>query len=316
MRDLKDATMRTRGALAFLFLSLALMTSAVGAKEPGASARFMGFNIWGDYFNNPPHEREDGILTVIRRWKPDILALQEVTDAWWTSKLFPELAKDGYEVVKGDEQAAFKAARATDLSVKHTRNHVPLLYRTDRYRLIASGFDVFHARLDWNKGATWAVLEDRLTGKGVITFSTHFWWQSNGKESDTIREQNAELLLWRLRTLKAKFPYAVIGGGDLNSRPGSWAYDALTAAGYCTAAKVADEASQLSTHHGDPKRDATGRYRGGLRPEDNTPATSIDHVFVETNAIRALKHVVVTDQDALDSSDHSPVVVDFAVVGR
>jgi len=284
------------------------------AKEPGKSARFMGFNIWGDYFNNPVHEREDGILAVIRRWKPDLLALQEVTDGWWKSKLFPELKQDGFAVVKGDEQAAFKAARASDLSAKRTRNHVPLLYRTERYRLIESGFDVFHVRLETNKGVTWAVLEDRLTGKGVIAFSTHFWWQANGKESDAIREQNAELLLWRLKALKAKYPYAALGGGDLNSRPGSWAYDALTAAGYRTAAEVADVASRLSTCHGDPKRDATGRYRGALRPKDNTPATSIDHVFVETNAVRAFKHVVVTDQDALDSSDHSPVAVDFAIV--
>jgi len=285
-------------------------------KEPGKPARLMSFNIWGDYFNNPPHEREDGIIAVIRRWKPDLLALQEVTDAWWNSKLFPELAKDGYDVVKGDEMSAFKAARATDLSVKRTRNHVPLLYRTDRYRLVESGFDVFHARLEWNKGVTWAVLEDRMSGKGIVAFATHFWWQSNGKESDAIREQNAELLLWRLKVLKAKYPYAVLGGGDLNSRPGSWAYDALMSAGYRTAAEVADKASALSTCHGDPKRDAGGRYRGTLRPKDNTPDTSIDHVFVETNAVHALEHVVVTDQDALDSSDHSPVVVDFIVRDR
>ena len=300
--------MKVRALLIVWFALLPLLTSA---GRGGKTARFMSFNIWGDYFNNPPFEREDGIASVILRWKPDLLALQEVTDGWWRSGLFPALARGGFVVVKGDELASFRAARATDLSEARTRNHVPLLYRTDRYRLIESGFDVFHARLEFNKGITWAVLEDRETGRMLIAFATHFWWQANGNESEAIREQNAELLVWRLNWLKQKYPVAAIGGGDLNSRPGSWAYDALSAAGYRTAAEVADEASAFSTHHGDPKRDGMGKYRGILRANENTPATSIDHVIIETNGVRAIRHTVVTDQDALNSSDHSPVVVDF-----
>ena len=33
-------------------------------KMPGAELRIMTSNIWGDYFGNPPHEREDLLADV------------------------------------------------------------------------------------------------------------------------------------------------------------------------------------------------------------------------------------------------------------
>lgn len=285
--------MNTRGLVGLLVAVLAIVAGA------GESARFMGFNIWGDYFDNPVGEREAGVLATIRRQNPDLLALQEITPGWWRSGLFPSLERDGYGIVKGDSKVT---------------NYVPLAYRKARYALVESGFEPFHLRLDKSKGVTWAVLRDRRTGQGLLAFCTHFWWKSNGKESDAIRELDARLVVARLNELKRRHPYAAIGGGDLNACPGSWAYDLLTSEGYRTAAEVADEASSLSTHHGDPERDAQGVYRGTQRKTNNTPATSIDHVFVETNGVHALRHNVATDQQALDVSDHSPVVVDFTVL--
>ena len=43
----------------------------------------MTFNIWGDYFGNPPVERDLKEAGVILRWKPDIVAFQEVTPNFW-----------------------------------------------------------------------------------------------------------------------------------------------------------------------------------------------------------------------------------------
>lgn len=276
------------------------------------TARMMTFNIWGDYFGNPPNEREDGVADAIVSARPDIIALQEVTPNWWRSALFPKLDKAGYAVIKGNEAEAFKAACACGIAPGRLRNHVPLLYRKERYRLVDCGFDVFHARLEYNKGLTWAVLEDRNTGGLVVAASTHFWWQANGRESDAIREQNAQMLIWRVRSIKWMYgDVPVVVGGDLNSKPGSWAYEILEKEGFVTAAEAADDASKISSHHGNPKRDGQGRYRGTLREKDNTSATSIDHVLVGTNRVHALRHAVVTEQGVLDVSDHSPVVVDF-----
>ena len=57
------------------------------------ATRMMTFNIWGDYFGNPPQEREDGVADAIVKANPDIIALQEVTPNWWKSALFPKLDK-------------------------------------------------------------------------------------------------------------------------------------------------------------------------------------------------------------------------------
>ena len=308
-----------RAALAFCLAAVRMLPASdlspdgyAGNAPCRETARMMTFNIWGDYFGNPPNEREEGVADAIVSARPDIIALQEVTPNWWRSALFPKLDKAGYAVIKGNEAEAFKAACACGIAPDRLRNHVPLLYREKRYRLVDCGFDVFHARLEYNKGLTWAVLEDRNTGGLVVAASTHFWWQANGRESDAIREQNAQMLIWRIRSIKWKYGNVpVVVGGDLNSKPGSWAYEILEKEGFVTAAEAADDASKISSHHGNPRRDGQGRYRGTLREKDNTPATSIDHVLVGTNRVHALRHAVVTEQGVLDVSDHSPVVVDF-----
>ena len=37
--------------------------------------RIMTSNIWGDYFGNPVDERLDQVLTIYRKYAPDILGL-------------------------------------------------------------------------------------------------------------------------------------------------------------------------------------------------------------------------------------------------
>ena len=73
----------------------------------------------------------------------------------------------------------------------------------------------------------------------------------------------------------------------------------------------ADVRSPHCSHHGNPKRGEDGKYHGSLRPaKDDTPDRSIDHIYY-TRGIHALRHEIVTDQTALDASDHSPVIVEF-----
>ena len=94
-------------------------------KMPGAELRIMTSNIWGDYFGNPPHEREDALADVFLRYLPDTLAMQEVTANWWKSRLFERL-KDEYAVVEGDGP--------------DQTNHIPLLYRRDSLELLDGGW--------------------------------------------------------------------------------------------------------------------------------------------------------------------------------
>ena len=63
-----------------------------------ASFRFLSFNIWGDFFGNPPHERDQIEAGIVRKWHPDVAGFQEVTKNFWKSRLFSDLA-DEYEVI-------------------------------------------------------------------------------------------------------------------------------------------------------------------------------------------------------------------------
>ena len=260
--------------------------------------RLLSFNIWGDYFKNPPEERDEQIGRIICRYTPDLVALQEVTPNWWKARLFPQLAEAAYAVIRGD--AAYN-------------NYVPLVYNQKRLTLIDSGSELFHPELDGSKGITWGVFQDRTTGDRLIAFSTHYWYKSNGGESDFIRKVNSMQLLNCIATLKKKYPFPVVGGGDFNCRTNSTALQTLRQAGYASAQSVAPEATCASSHHGDPVRDAAGVYRGKVRAKENTPATSIDHLFLEVSCILPLRETVILDQDALDVSDHSPIYLDFTI---
>ena len=101
------------------------------------------------------------------------------------------------------------------------------------------------------------------------------------------------------------------GGGDLNTRPGSWAYEAFKDAGWQNAQAYADVKSPHRSHHGNPVRGADGKYHGAVRTVDNEATNSIDHVFFTPRSIHALRHDIDVSQTALDVSDHSPVIVDF-----
>ena len=106
-------------------LAVWMLTVLSAAAEP---LRFLSFNIWGDYFNNPVNEREAGVEAVIVKYKPDIISLQEVTPNWWKSPMFTHLATD-FGIVRGDEADALRRAGAKGPRTPQQVNHEPLLYR-------------------------------------------------------------------------------------------------------------------------------------------------------------------------------------------
>ena len=294
-----------------MVLIIAVAVLSLSAKS--RPLRFLTFNIWGDYFNNPVEEREKGVEATILNSRADVVALQEVTPNWYKSQMFLNLAKARYAVVRGDEAAALRrAAFAGDLTEEHI-NHESVLYRKDRLKLLDSGMEFFHLKLQTSKSVTWLVLEDRESGRRFVAFGTHFWWQHNGKESNAIRELNARHILWILadirRTWGADLP--TILGGDLNSHVTSSDHAMLRSRGFVNAASNAEIRSTHCSHHGNPVRGEDGKRRGSLQsPECDKAKNSIDHIYY-TKGIRALRHEIVTDQIALDVSDHSPVLVEF-----
>ena len=222
-------------------IGLATLLLVASLAAAGAPLKFLTFNIWGDYFGNPVEERAAGVEATILKGRPDVVVLQEVTPGWYGSALFANLGKAGYALVRGDEDAALKrAAFCGEKTPKHI-NHEPLLYRTDRLKLLDSGTDFFHLSLTTSKSVTWAVLERTSDGRRFAAFATHFWWKGNGEESDAIRELNARHVLRVLADIRRKWDadLPAILGGDLNSTDASPAHAMLRSGGFVNAASTA-----------------------------------------------------------------------------
>lgn len=266
-------------------------------RKNGAELRIMSSNIWGDYFGNPPHEREDALADVFLRYLPDTLGMQEVTPNWWASRLFTRL-KEEYTVVEGDGPS-------------HV-NYIPLMYRPARLDLLEGGWQQYHPKLDRTKGFTWGLFRDRETGKRFIGYSTHFFWKST-EEGDYIRTVNAEKLMEKLTELQRKYDCAVIGGGDFNCEVSSDPFKVMQKYGFESAQEFAEIASPECSHHGDPVRGDDDKYHGCPRPQNNVKDYSIDHLVVYRPSVRILQEVVILDQDALDATDHSPIFADVFI---
>ena len=49
------------------------------------SITLMTSNIWADVFGNPVKGRDDALVTLLERYKPDVVMLQEVHPNWHSS---------------------------------------------------------------------------------------------------------------------------------------------------------------------------------------------------------------------------------------
>ncbi|MCR4572264.1 MAG: endonuclease/exonuclease/phosphatase family protein [Lentisphaeria bacterium] len=260
----------------------------------GASIRMMSWNIWGNA-QKVPAEREQPIIDVVKRYSPDIIALQEVHPDWHKSRLFTE-STDEYETVM-EPLGKFPC-------------HVPVMFKKSRWTMVAHGLHLYHTSLDRSKGFTWVLLQDKATGKKVIAASTHFWWKG-GPENNYIRTINAKETNDVLTELQKKYDAPVAIGGDYNCWLVSQPMNILKNNGFRSAAEIAPEATQASSHHGNPMKGEDGKFHGKRREKDDIPKTSIDHIMIRGEQVDVKRFVIVLEQDALDASDHSPIFMDF-----
>ena len=280
-------------------------TSASCSTGKDATYRFVSWNIWGwgENVKYTPDKRDAKALSAVRAWNADVIAIQEFSPNWWKSSLLPALASE-YGVVDGGDWSG----------VKHNPN--PLLYRKSRLELLFSGRECFHFKLDYSKGFTWAAFKDKATGAKFISFSTHYWWKENGAESAFIRYTNSQRLIEGMERLRSIQLAPVIGGGDFNCRTGTDALQILERHGYSDAQKTAAAiVRDCTTWHDYPVKGADGVFRGMFPEKGNSLANALDHVFAD-GCVRLLRHEVDATADAMDVSDHCPVIVDFSLSAR
>lgn len=295
------------------FLSDELQKACLGLGDASLSRelKFMTFNIWGPYFGNPVCERELKLASNILRNEPDLLALQESEIDFYASGFYKSLGRY-YDIIRDGSNPV--------------REHNPLLYRRDRLELIEGGTEVFAADSNpqGSKGFAWGVFRDKADGREFIAYSTHLMWSAPQFPRETtahMRVENAREILAKISGLKAKYGnLPVVGGGDLNSTVNERAAGLESAlaewesAGFADAQYSVEGASPWSSHHGDPVRDSLGNLRAFFRPGSDDPKNSLDHVHYEISSVTPLTLFVDRAPDALETSDHSPVIFTFRLV--
>lgn len=259
--------------------------------------RIMTTNIWGDYFGNPVLPRQADLHRVYQTYSPDVIGFQEVTKSWYQSDLFPGLSQDYFFV--GTE-------------ICENKNFVPLAVKND-YELLAKGYERFSDTPDASKAVTWAVVrkEEQQT---VAVCNTHFWWKT-GVEHDRLRVKNAQQLCEVMRELLSRFHCPVFAFGDLNCKRSSSVFsDVFRKYNVFSLFDMAAEKDDVCSLHGDPEIQQDGTCIGKMT--DRTQEDSIDHIIAIGSGFGVSQYRVVTEQFALDATDHSPVFADVTWTNR
>lgn len=253
--------------------------------------RLMSSNIWGDYFGNEVAGRDCNLEQVYRKYLPDVLGLQEMTQSWWDSPIWKNM-KDEYQFVPVPTEGQL--------------NYVPMLYRHKTLEVIDSGWHLYHKELDASKGYTWAAFRRKADGMRFVVFNTHFMWRGE-KVFDVVRRYNAMELHHAMKEVRRVYGFDTFFMGDLNCVRDSLAWDYLESEGWETSFMVADECSAYSSHHGDPERGEDQKFHGKMTP--NPKELSIDHIGVCKKS-RILKQEAVADTEAMNATDHFPIYID------
>lgn len=259
-----------------------------------ANLRIMSSNIWsGKIFN-----REALHGQVYRRCLPDSIGMQERVTRWQSDEhSFNRSLADEYTEVEVDIGG-------------HVINCTPIFYRPATLELHESGWHYFSGLNDvGSKTITWARFTHKATGAHFIHLNTHFYW--TGDEAGNKARLGDAAEMHRLaERLTARFACPILCTGDYNCRMDSEPGQALLAYGFRDTLNLASGGrSVTSSHHAYPAFDETAQlYQNGPMPAAN-PTRAIDHILLWGDA-DILNHVTVTDQDALDASDHCPLYVD------
>ncbi|GIV62268.1 MAG: endonuclease [Rhodothermaceae bacterium] len=275
-----------------LFLA-ALVLAATGlltASAPAQPLRVMTFNI---RYDNPqdgenawPH-RKERVASTIRFHGTDVAGLQEALrhQIDTLAAHLPAYAWLGVGRDDGHDGGEFS----------------PIFYRKDRLIPVEHGTFWLSPTPDvpgskgWDAAlpriATWAVFEDRTTGRRFLFMNTHF-----DHRGETARTESARLLAAHLAERAGTMP--VVLAGDFNFTPDAPGYALLTE-------KLADARKRTETPPHGPEGTFTGFEAGTSTPR------RIDYLFTGAG-IRVLRYGVLAEcEDGRYASDHLPVLAEL-----
>lgn len=277
------------------------------------SITLMTSNVWADVFGNPVKGRDDALVTLLERYKPDVIMLQEAHPNWHSSAVLSEgLEKNGYVMSAPD-------LRGNDL------NYTPLAFNRSRFTEEKNLFLLFEGPNDYtSKSVSGSLIRDNASGIEFAVMSTHFYFAQD-EAGNAARKSNARELCGCFDALCGETKPGFCGetvpgfcdgitpgfcGGDFNCDINSEPFKVLNGAGIRCASVVAENKTNfIKTHHKNPVYDPlTGQYIPA-KPSKKDNSLSIDHIVLRGGGVAVNEYMVITDEEALIMSDHCPVLI-------
>lgn len=272
-----------------VMVSLCASCATTGGKGGPLPLKVMSFNLLVDNmgYRYPWAVRREPAAALIREEQIDIIGTQELLEYQINGllELLPDYAFVGAGRLDGERADQFDSA---------------ILYRSSRFRLVKSasfwlsetpekpgkrGWDAHSPRM-----ATWAILQDKATGKRIFCINTHL-----DHIGQTARVEGAKLIMQRIAARSRGLP--VILTGDFNATPDNEAVRA-----------VLDPANPVPLLH---SRDIAAAVEG---PAGSNRAGTrlIDYVFVSP-AVRVNRcRVMPLEREGIELSDHHAVLAELA----
>lgn len=246
--------------------------------------RIMSFNVL--YGGDGEHgiQNRFGIVTrTVTEYYPDSLGLQEATPLWmlWFNVFLPEYDYVGV----GRDDGRFKGEYAA------------IFYLKDKYRVVESETFWLSQTPDkpsrgWdaacNRVCTWAVLENKVSGKRYAHINTHL--DHVGSEA---RKNGVNMILEKA----ASFNLPVVCTGDFNFRETNDLYTTLTSG-------VLHDTKFLA-----PDTMSNGTFHDFSEPAD--PKRIIDYILTNTQMTPLVYRVITEGIDGRAVSDHYPIYSDM-----
>lgn len=273
-------------SLVFLFMAFGCRK-----KSDGDTVKVMTFNI---RYDNPRDSlnawpnRSAMVCDFLNDEKPDLIGMQEVLLRQY-ELLVAELA-DYSSVGVGRSDGAKEGEMN------------PVFYRKDKFNLIrtktfwlsetpeVAGSKAWGANLP--RIVTWMELADKNTKEHIYFFNTHF-----AHDSDSARILSSELLLNKVDSIAAGFPFVITG--DFNMLISSKGYEILTGPRE-SIPLLSDSYAVSRKRHMGPAYTFNGF-------SDNTSAGRIDYIFVRNGMPVLENRTYIKKEHGVYISDHWPV---------
>ncbi len=232
--------------------------------------------------------RKDAVCTLINRYSPDSLGVQEA-DKNWVGLLNDTLT----------DYANVGTYRDDGISEGESNN---IFYKKDKYELVDSG-DFWLSKTpdvpskDWDSACyricTYAVLKDKATGFVYAHFNTHF-----DHVSDVAQAESIALISSKIAEIAPDIP--VVLTGDFNFNETVEHYDNILSCGFSNTKYLAEDYDLGATYNG------YKLIRFAINP--------IDHIFVN-GYVKSVKSSIIDKSrfNRMYPSDHFPVIVEMTM---